>query len=87
MQETMEMYGMIGMDPSMFGAAAESMTLILNANNNLVQYVLANPEGENTPLFCEQLFDLALLANKPLAPEQMSKFIARSNKIMSLLTK
>ena len=87
MQEMMEMYGMMGMDPSMFGAAAESMTLILNANNNLVQYVLANPEGENTPLFCEQLFDLALLANKPLAPEQMSKFIARSNKIMSLLTK
>ena len=87
MQEMMEMYGMMGMDPSMFGAAAESMTLILNANNNLVQYVLANLEGENTPLFCEQLFDLALLANKPLAPEQMSKFIARSNKIMSLLTK
>lgn len=87
MQEMMEMYGMAGMDPSMFGAAADSMTLILNANNNLVQYVLANPENENTNMFCEQLFDLAMLANKPLAPEQMSKFIARSNKIMGLLTK
>lgn len=87
MQEMMEMYGMMGMDPAMFGAAAESMTLILNANNHLVQYVLANPEGEYTPLFCEQLFDLALLANKPLAPEQMSRFIARSNQIMGLLTK
>ena len=87
MQEMMEMYGMTGMDPSMFGVAADSMTLILNANNNLVQYVLANPENENTPMFCEQLFDLAMLANKPLAPEQMSKFIARSNKIMGLLAK
>lgn len=87
MQEMMEMYGMSNMDPSMFGMAADSMTLILNANNNLVQFVLNNPENENTNLFCEQLFDLAMLANKPLAPEQMSKFIARSNKIMNLLTK
>ena len=88
MHDMMEMYGMMGgMDPSMFGAAADSMTLVLNANNNLVQYVLANPEGEHTAMFCEQLFDLALLANKPLAPEQMSRFIARSNRIMNLLTK
>lgn len=87
MQEMMEMYGMMGMDPSMFGAAADSMTLVLNANNSLVQYVLAHPEGEHTALFCEQLFDLALIANKPLAPEQMSRFIARSNKIMNLLAK
>ncbi|MBE5954852.1 MAG: molecular chaperone HtpG [Lachnospiraceae bacterium] len=88
MQEMMEMYGMMGgMDPSMFGAAADSMTLVLNANNSLVQYVLANPEGEHTSLFCEQLFDLAFIANKPLAPEQMSKFIARSNKIMNLLAR
>ena len=88
MQDMMEMYGMMGgMDPSMFGMAADSMTLVLNANNSLVQYVLANPEGEHTAIFCEQLFDLALLANKPLAPEQMSRFIARSNRIMNLLTK
>ncbi len=88
MQDMMEMYGMMGgMDPSMFGMAADSMTLVLNANNSLVQYVLANPDGEHTSIFCEQLFDLALLANKPLAPEQMSRFIARSNKIMNLLAK
>lgn len=87
MHEMMEMYGMSGMDPSMLGMAAESMTLTLNANNSLVQYLLANPEGEHTNLFCEQLFDLALLANKPLAPEQMGKFITRSNQIMGLLAK
>ena len=87
MHEMMEMYGMNGMDPSMLGMAADSMTLTLNANNNLVQYVLENPEGEHTNMFCEQLFDLAMLANKPLDPEQMSKFITRSNQIMGLLTK
>ena len=64
MQEMMKMYGMMGMDPAMFGAGANE-TLVLNANNNLVQYVLNNPEGENTSLICEQLYDLAQLANHP----------------------
>lgn len=84
MQEMMKMYGMAGMDPSMFGTDA---TLVLNANHPLVQYVLANKDGEHTTLFCKQLYDLALLGNKPLSPEEMTAFIARSNEIMMLLTK
>lgn len=84
MQEMMKMYGMAGMDPNMFGTDA---TLVLNANHPLVQYVLANKDGENTSLFCKQLYDLALLGNKPLSPEEMTAFISRSNEIMMLLTK
>ena len=84
MQEMMRMYGMPGMDPSMFGG---DETLVLNANNKLVQYVLANKDGENTNLFCEQLYDLAMISHKPLSPEAMTKFIARSNQIMMLLAK
>ena len=84
MQEMMRMYGMAGMDPSMFGG---DETLVLNANNKLVQYVLANKDGENTNLFCEQLYDLAMISHKPLSPEAMTKFIARSNQIMMLLAK
>ena len=84
MQDMMKMYGMMGMDPSMFG---NDVTLVLNANHPLVQYVLANGEGENTALFCKQLYDLALLSNKPLNPEQMTEFIKRSNEIMMLLAK
>lgn len=61
-------------------------TLILNANNNLVKYLLANKDGENADMVLEQLYDLAKLANEPLESEEMSKFIARSNKIMVLLT-
>lgn len=86
MQEMMKMYGMMGMDPSMFGAG-NSETLVLNANNNLVQYVVNNPEGENTTLICEQLYDLAQLANHPLNAEEMTKFIARSNQVLSIITK
>ena len=84
MQEMMKMYGMPGMDPSMFGADA---TLVLNANHPLVQYVLSNKDGQHTALFCKQLYDLALLGNKPLNPEEMTAFINRSNEIMMLLAK
>lgn len=84
MQDMMKMYNMYGMDPTMF---ANEETLILNANNALVQYVFEHGDGEHVPMFCEQLYDLALISHKPLAPEEMSKFIARSNEIMMMLAK
>ncbi|MBQ9120318.1 MAG: molecular chaperone HtpG [Lachnospiraceae bacterium] len=84
MQDMMKMYNMYGMDPTMF---ANEETLVLNANNALVQYVFEHKDGENVPMFCEQLYDLALISHKPLAPEAMTKFIERSNEIMLLLAK
>ena len=85
MQDMMKMYGMSGMDPAMFGSTGQ--TLILNANNSLVQYVLNNKDGENTDIICKQLYDLALISHAPLTGNQMTEFIARSNKIMELLAK
>ena len=82
MQEMMNMYGMYGMDPSMFG---NEETLVLNANNKLVQYVAAHKDSEHVPMICEQLYDLAMLAHKTLNPDEMTKFIARSNEILMLL--
>ena len=84
MQQMMKMYGMSGMDPSMFGTNA---TLILNANHPLVEYVVAHKDGENTEMFCHQLYDLAMLAHKPLSPEEMTEFVKRSNEIMMKLAK
>ena len=84
MQEMMKMYNMYGMDPDMFGG---SETLVLNANNALVQFILNNKDSEHVPMMCEQLYDLAMLSHAPLSPEAMTKFIARSNEIMMLLTK
>ncbi len=85
MQDMMKMYGMPGMDPNMFGGAQESLTL--NANNSLVQYLFEHGDADNAKIICEQLYDLAMLSHKPLEPEAMTKFIARSNKIMEMLTK
>ena len=82
MQDMMKMYAMPGMD---MGMNKEGETLVLNANNKLVEYVLDHQDGENVGLICEQLYDLALLQQAPLQPEAMTKFIARSNKIMMLL--
>ena len=84
MQEMMKMYGMGGIDASMFGSQA---TLVLNANHPLVQFLVANKDSENVSIICKQLYDLAMLAHKPLSPEEMTAFVKRSNDIMMLLTK
>ncbi len=84
MQDMMKMYSMNGMDLGMFGGGE---TLVLNANNKLVQYILKHKDGEHVNLFCEQLYDLAMISHQPLAPEKMTKFISRSNEIMMLLAK
>ena len=85
MQDMMKMYSMGGpMDTGMFGGGE---TLILNSANKLVQYILENKDGEHVDLFCKQLYDLALIAHKPLSAEEMTAFVARSNEIMMLLAK
>lgn len=85
MQDMMKMYSMPGMD--MGGMGGEGETLVLNANHPLVQYVTEHQESGNVEMICEQLYDLAKLQHAPLAPEAMTKFIARSNEIMLLLAK
>ena len=84
MQDMMRMYNMPGMD---MGGLGGGETLVLNANNKLVQYIITNESSDQTPIICEQLYDLALLGHKPLEPEAMTKFIQRSNEIMLLLAK
>ena len=84
MAEMMKMYGMGGMDPSMFGSQA---TLVLNANHPLVKFLVEHKRSKNVPIICKQLYDLAMLAHKPLNPEEMTAFVQRSNEIMMLLTK
>ena len=85
MQDMMKMYAMPGMDPNMFGAPSETLTL--NANNTLVKYLFEHGDADHAKIICEQLYDLAMLSHKPLSPEEMTKFVARSNEIMELLTK
>ena len=84
MQDMMKMYRMNGMGDDMFAGGEK---LVLNANHPLVKFLGANKESEHVNMLCEQLYDLAMLAHKPLEPEAMTKFVERSNEIMLLLTK
>ena len=84
MQDMMKMYNMYGMDPSMFGGQE---TLVLNAKHPLVQFVVDNKDSDKTPVICEELYDLAMLSHKQLSPEEMTRFVQRSNEILLMLTK
>ena len=85
MAEMMKIYAMAGMGGMDFGK--ESETLVLNYNNQLVKYVLDNPKAEITDKICCQLYDLAVLSNKPLSKEELPKFVERSNEILMMLAK
>ena len=84
MQDMMKMYNMYGMDPSMFGGQE---TLVLNAKHPLVQFVADNKDSDKTPVICEELYDLAMLSHKQLSPEEMTRFVQRSNEILLMLIK
>ncbi|MCR4845368.1 MAG: molecular chaperone HtpG [Eubacterium sp.] len=85
MAEMMKMYSEAGMGGMGMNFGQNSETLVLNSNNKLVKYVLDNPEGEITPTICCQLYDLAVLANKPLSADELTRFVARSNEILGKL--
>ncbi|MBQ9870334.1 MAG: molecular chaperone HtpG [Eubacterium sp.] len=87
MAEMMKMYNMAGMGIGMGGMDKTDETLVLNANNSLVKYIFENPEGEMTDTVCCQLYDLAVLANRPLTAEELTRFVQRSNDILAELTK
>ena len=73
-----------GMDPNMFGGQE---VLVLNANHPLVRFIAENQGSEYVPVICEQLYDLAMMSHKQLSPEEMTKFVKRSNDILMVLTK
>lgn len=84
MQDMMKMYNMYGMDSSMFGGQE---TLVLNCNHPLVQYVAAHKEEEPVSVICQQLYDLAMMSHKQLSPEEMTRFVQRSNEILLMIAK
>ena len=74
-----DMFKLYGMDPSQFPSEE---TLVLNSENGLVKYLEEKPDDVTGSLIAQQLYDLALMAHKPLSAEQMTAFSARSLKIM-----
>ena len=85
MDDMMKMYSMGSPLPESTDGDGE--TLILNANHPLVEKIMADPDAENSKLIEQQLYDLALLSNKQLSADEMTKFIQRSNDILMKVLK
>nr|MCR5625442.1 molecular chaperone HtpG [Lachnospiraceae bacterium] len=85
MQDMMKMYSMGGDMAGMGDMFGSSGTLVLNSNNKLVKFVMDTDDEDKQKLFCEQLYDLAVLQNQQFTPEAMKKFVQRSNEIMGML--
>ena len=81
------MAAILGMDAAEIDKNIEEFDKVQVANNDLVQYLLANKDGEHSDMFCKQLYDLAMISHQPLQADKMTEFINRSNEIMMLLTK
>ena len=84
MQEMMKLYGM---SEEEIGGMAARPTLVLNAKHPLVSYIAEHKKSKNAHLVAEQLYDLAMLQSRPLKPEEMTKFIERSNELMMKVLK
>ena len=65
----------------------EEKTLVINDRNPLIKKVLSLRDDETkkeaVDVICNQIVDLALLANKELSAEELDLFIKRSNELMS----
>ena len=80
MQDMMRQYGMYNM-----GDLPSDETLVLNANNVLVKYLLDKKEGDQVETVARQLYDLARVSHEQLPKEEMTAFIKRSNEILKIL--
>ncbi|MDD4134838.1 MAG: molecular chaperone HtpG [Eubacteriales bacterium] len=66
-------------------AFPQRYTLVLNRGNKSVQAIAGMEAGEKQNLLIHQIFDLARLSSQPLEGEELKAFMARSNKLISLL--
>ena len=73
-----EVYSMAGMP--------EQRTLVLNSRCAAVRAIAErDPEDETTGLLCAQVYDLARMSAKPLEGEEITAFLNRSAKLLSMV--
>lgn len=65
----------------------ERYTLVLNASNPVVRSLIDGEDGEKRTMLAAQLFDLARMSTRPLEKDEITAFLARSNKLLEMLCK
>lgn len=63
----------------------DRFTLVLNRRNPTVRTLAAREDGEVTQLLCKQIYDLARMSAQPLESEEITEFIARSQKLVAMV--
>lgn len=76
-----------GMDLGM--SFEEEKTLVINDNSPIIKKLVSLKDDESKKdqieLICNQIVDVALLANKELDAKELDEFINRNNKLMNML--
>lgn len=67
----------------------EEKTLVINDNSPIIKKLVSLKDDESKKdqieLICNQIVDVALLANKELDAKKLDEFISRNNKLMNML--
>jgi molecular chaperone HtpG len=83
MSDMLEIYGLINpTDVSAKNKQAKS-TLLVNLNNELIRFILESSSEIAISMVVNQLFDLSLMSQQSLKPEDVEQFINRSESILA----
>lgn len=87
--EMSRMMQMQGNDTGMFEDMLNEHTLVLNSKHPLIQSLRKSADlssaKDQLHLICEHVYELAMLAHRPLKPEQMERFMRNANQVLQLV--
>lgn len=84
LSDTMEIYGYINRRGDTETGSLTKKILLFNLNSPIVQHTFTAADELQASLLLHQLFDLALLSQQALQPEDMEHFIIRSEQILNM---
>jgi len=83
MTDMLEIYGFLGSGDLTAKGQQSKSTLLVNMKNEIVQFILKTSDELAIGIVVNQLFDLSLLSQQSLKPEDMEQFINRSESVLS----
>lgn len=82
MADMMEIYGLINANNFSAKELQSKSTLLINLNNEIVRFILNSNNEELQSIVINQIFDLALLNQQSLEPEDVENFVNRSEELL-----
>ena len=82
MADMMEIYGLISATDFSARELQSKSTLLINLNNDIIRFILSSDNENLLNIIINQLFDLALLNQQALEPEDIEGFVNRSESLL-----